>query len=459
MKMKKYILPILLLTLLCSTITSCMKESEDPETDDYCYISAFSLGTLKRVNHTLSSTGEDSTYITTFVAAVFPMSIDQRNLLIENHDSLPHGTRVSAALVNASFTGNLVYKTQDSEMWKKYDKSDSIDFTHPVQFMVVPSSGHGARTYTVKLNVHQLDDRLCSWTKMDSNDALADLTERKAVALDGCIVMMGRHTNGTIVCAQRSTTENTGWTLTEATGAGAANLQTLTITGQGTLAMTTTNGALLTSTDGRDWTATTMPSEGLQLLGASSSRLYAYQGGKLLSCANGGEAWEEESIDDDASLLPTQYTSMMLSQQKDGYSRLILTGYAEGSTDGRGNVWAKTWNIHSTEQEAEWMYYNHSKENPWTCPSMSPLFVMPYNHGLIAFGGQTADKRYKAMSTVFYSPDNGLTWKPSSDIVTPEELHGNTEVTAACCDDSNFIWIIAGKDTWRGHLNSLGFAK
>ncbi len=60
--MKKIIFPFLLVFMFIMTLFSC-SEDEVVLTNSNCYISSFTLGTIKRTLHTTSSTGEDSTYV------------------------------------------------------------------------------------------------------------------------------------------------------------------------------------------------------------------------------------------------------------------------------------------------------------------------------------------------------------------------------------------------------------
>lgn len=70
---------------------SCISDKE-VESDDYCYIWEVSLGSLKREVNMLDALGKDTTIASTYTGSKYPMTINQRELTIENRDSLLYGT-------------------------------------------------------------------------------------------------------------------------------------------------------------------------------------------------------------------------------------------------------------------------------------------------------------------------------------------------------------------------------
>ena len=128
-----------LLTLTVILLGACMKDDDEVTLSNYCYISNVTLGSFKRALTTTASDGSDSTYYTSISGSYFPMSIDQRKLVIENRDSLPYGADVSAILLTISFDGSIVsYRPADTDSasWTAYTSSDSIDLSKPVHLSV-----------------------------------------------------------------------------------------------------------------------------------------------------------------------------------------------------------------------------------------------------------------------------------------------------------------------------------
>ena len=142
--------------LLLLALSSCLKSNDDEEQVYYhdTALTSFKLGTLKRILHTTSSSGEDSTYSSTVLGAAYAFTIDQQKGLVYNVDSLPVGTDVSKVIFTASTknSGSLVLnlRTKDGQRdsLKVYSTTDSIDFTNPVEFRVYNQSGTTYRKYS-----------------------------------------------------------------------------------------------------------------------------------------------------------------------------------------------------------------------------------------------------------------------------------------------------------------------
>lgn len=458
MKLQKYFSGIVFVLLCLYMLSSCMKDDEEVTVDDHCYISAFTLGSLKRTIHTQTASGEDSTYTVVLDASAFPMSIDQRNLVIENRDSLPYGTRVNAVLVTIGYTGVIGYKQAGAVELTTYSSKDSIDFSSPVEFVVYSQNGTSERHYKVKLNVHRQDGTKFDWCVADTSDVLNQLYERKMVAVNQRLVMVGKTSAGAVLMASRSTTLQDSWVVTPTSGTEQADVMTLQVAQDGSFLMSTTIGALLKSTDGVNWQIVTDACENRVLAGVSSDRIYAVFPDALQSSADGGQTWKDETLDVVQAKLPDSYLNLVSCMQADGQHRLVLMGMPLVSSNKNvAEVWSKAWSQSDQEKDAVWMYYPHTADNSFLCPIFLPMFVFSYDKGLVAFGGKTLDGKTDALSTMLYSPDFGLTWKKNDELTLPKELRGNENPLAAVVDGENFIWITAGTVTWRGRLNRLGF--
>lgn len=461
MKLKKYLYHLLLALTVLATMSSCLSsDDEEVISDEYCYISDFTIGNLKRTIYIKSTEGKDSAYTVSFNGSLYPMSIDQRNLLIENKDSLPFGTRVNAVLATISFSGGLAYRVKGDEEWTAYNSKDSIDFGSPLEFLVFSNGGNSERHYTVKLNVHKQDGDKFNWNKMEDTDELRNLNPRKLVAHNGKLYLLGKNAAGEVVCAARSAQIDDKWILCATTHTEKADVNTLQIGADGTLYMSTEEGVVLQSTNGASWDVLSSEAqEGCHLIGVSSTCLFALQQGVLKSSRDNGLSWQVETLDDDAKCLPNEQVSLIESVQSNGYTRLTLIGCKLASNDKKAEVWSKAWSVKGNEEEASWMYYPHTSDNKYLCPQMAPMFVLPYCDGLVAFGGKYADGQKEAMSGMLFSPDYGLTWNTSTNLTLPDELEGCDNPIAATVDEDNFLWIVTGEQTWRGRLNKLGFKK
>lgn len=463
MNAKKYIYPLLFLMTALFCLPSCLTSDDDTEEDEHCYISAFTLGSIKRIVHTTGKAGQDSTYSVSYSGALYPMSINQITQTIENRDSLPYGSQVRAVLTTVTFKGVLYYREAADSIYTTYSNKDSIDFTGPVDFVNYPTLGHGVRHYNVKVNVHQVKGDSLTWARFDSGeraDELETLTACKMVALGDRLVMMGRTAKGEVVSAIHSRSNVLYWDVDRTDGVDLSDADLSTLCTFNNMAlMSNAKGEILQSHDGRTWAVMHEAAAGRRLIGAGNQTLYAVTNGQIESLGKGESEWQKNAMDADASNLPDDQLSLSYFNTESGYERLVLVGNNSQKSDTKAEAWIKSWRGEGAEANAEWMYCTHTNDNKSQCPEMSPLFTMAYDDQVIALGGKSANGNYKSLEKILYSPDFGITWHESDALKTPSEVQGTTAPIAVAVDDENYIWIAAGNRLWRGRLNRLGFAQ
>lgn len=462
--MKKHIIyPLLALLAIPFLLTSCKDDDEETELSDDCYISSLSLGVLKRIVYTKSSQGEDSTYVVTFSGSSYEMSIDQRNLTIENPDSLPIHTRVSAALLNVGFEGVLAWRVAGTEdSWTTFSRSDSLDFTKPLELCVWAAGGSSSQTYTLKVNVHQQKGDSTIWNNIGEAAALNGISERKAIVWNDQLVVLGKNSGNTLTYIQHPTATSGEWVSVATTGTDNAEPSTIQKMGENRLYMSTSDGCILTSTNAVDWSDAGYPTmAGLTLAGASDDNLYALCNEKLYR-SNGGE-WTEEKLDDDNKYLPTGNLNSVYYTMTNGDKRLILVGRCNETDPATAIVWAKTWSS-DEEQTTTWMYYTPNEADKYRCPMLENLCVVYYDNGLQALGGKSYDGRYAAMDSIFHSRDHGIAWRTyvNKDMNVDSQLKADAksaQYITATVDDQQFLWVVLDDKVWRGRINRLGFAR
>ena len=471
MKKNYIILSILALTVVSMTVSSC-KSDDDVEYDDHCYISSYSLGSIKRIMYTTATTGEDSTYYYTFAGSIFPMTINQKTLTIENLDSLPLRSNVSAVLTTVGYTGVLAWreKTDDnSATWETYSSSDSMDLTKPLEYAVMSTDGTSSRIYDLKVNVHQQRGDTMVWNQLDptiSTTAMTGLGERRMVVLNDQLYTLALNGEGSLLALSHPlsvATADDQWTTSSTTGADGINLTSLQQS-DGTLYASTTSGAVISSTDGTTWNTLAAATDGITLTGVSSAYLYAMADGTIKRMAVTGGTWEDETVDDDTSLLPTTGIMSQTYQQTNGYHRIVMAGTREESADTSAVVWSKMWVNDSQESEASWVHYTRSAADKHQCPILESTNMLPYDDGLIVFGGKSSTGHTSAMGMLFYSADNGLVWKLTEhgDMnIEPAltEAAQSAQYISGAVDKNNFLWILTDGLVWRGRINRLGFLR
>lgn len=188
--------------LLACSLGACSDDDDDKKDDPSFYydtygtstlISAFSLGSNDKVLYHLDS--------------VF-FAIDQDRCLIYNVDSLPVGTDVTKLTVSATFpssvraaqfhvTGGKVMR--DTTFSYSSTTADSIDFTGHVQLAVTSLDGNHTRTYTIKVNVHNVEPDSLNWeqrSRRDIPNVNTTLQASKAVQQGDTYYILAQDGNG-----------------------------------------------------------------------------------------------------------------------------------------------------------------------------------------------------------------------------------------------------------------------
>ena len=178
----------MLILVVFATLSSCLKDNDDDVVyyDDTA-ITSFSLGTLARTVHTISTKGEDSIYTASVVGSAYKFYIDQQKGLIYNVDSLPLNTNIKKVVtaVTAKNGGTILvnYRTKDAkDSLVYYSNADSLDFTNPLEFRVYNVAGTVYRKYVISVNAHQEDGDAFNWKRMEEPfSAMADLLAAREI--------------------------------------------------------------------------------------------------------------------------------------------------------------------------------------------------------------------------------------------------------------------------------------
>lgn len=461
--MRKLIYTIIL--FLPFLVASCWNDPEETELDDYCYIKSVTLGSIKRARHTTDSLGNDSIYYTTFTASSVNMTIDQKALTVENRDSLLYGTVPTSVPVTISYDGaTLMYRHpakegEEEEEWTTYDEKDSLDLTQPMHLLLWANNGVDYRVYTLKLNIHQQEGDSLYWSQTDLDaTAFEDMTYTRAAVQNGSLMVLGESPYG-VQLATRNGIASTGvWTKKITNLPLSAQVSTLRQQG-GKMYMSTQEGAIYTSTDGADWQQEGQTVPTLSLVAVSEKFYYALIDGTLHRSANAVD-WTAESLDDDVQYLPVSQIYSRVYTQENGNNRILICGNRNVDSDQTAVVWSKLWYDDLTEEQAEWTYFTQTHENPYSCPRLENLTILPYDGRMVAIGGKSLGQgTHKACDHLYFSDDNGITWKADPELHLPEQLLGASGPLTAAVDDNNYLWIIVNQQVWRGRLNRLGFAR
>lgn len=447
--------------LLLSTsfvFTSCLNDDEESaELSDECYISAFTIGQVKRTLHMKGSEGQDSTYQVSISGSLYKMLIDQRMQVITNRDSLPTGTQLGAVLVTLTNKGTVSYaQASDTTEWKNYSSTDSIDLSQPLIFRVTAENTKCVRDYRVEVNVHQADPASYSWTRMTGVRSLTASEDGYRLFLtDGRAVLLSYDAqNGQVYAATSTTTDATlEWTEQPCTGLPPIS-SVATAQYFGGKFWMQSSATLYVSTDAVAWEE--VASDGVpqlvQLVAASPSVLYASMQDEssqiVVVSTTDGVSWNAMAMENGA--FTGKPVAAVAYQQTNGNSRVLMADNAANAATSL-TVWSLL-----EGREEPWTLFAQPGDNDYLLPAQRHLNIICYNNRLVTFGGQRLGyDTSSALSACYISRDNGITWKVDDDLVPPMSLRGITGPVAAAAE-GEYLWLVVAGQVWRARLNGYG---
>jgi hypothetical protein len=464
--MKKYLLSIASYILAITTLTSCLGEDDSFTYYNDTAITNFSLGTLNRYLHKIKADGTDSIYKRTLNCAGYAFNIDHNNGLIWNTDSLPMDIDASKVICNITTknSGSIGLKNINNDSLTLFSSRDSIDFTQPRDFYIYSNYGTGMKKYTIKVNVHKEKADTCIWTQvLKADPAIAALTEMKALSDGKKIYLFGSVGTETKLYTTAITDGRT-WTEVATTPALTAEAVKSVLIKQSKI-YTISGGKLLSSEDGAGWT--TIASTDLkQLAAASTANIYALSAdNKLMSSADNGATWQEEALDDDAALLPTEDLSFACRKLRtnDNTDKLVIIGNrnaADYAGDTTAMVWTKVDEYGSGARNNPWNYVNFSDDSKWKAPRAKNWQIANYDEGNIkAITGNSLDGSIKALSQIYNSADDGITWINDSVMSIPKDLSSSETSFTMTADGAGSLWIICGGtgQVWKARINRVAW--
>jgi len=472
--MKNRFILIALLLSATAMLTSCLNDNEDDTTyyDDSA-ITSFSLGTLNKIVHTTSSTGEDSTYTTTFDCSDYVFYIDQSKQEIWNPDSLPYGIDASKTLCSVSTknSGSVAVNiltsdgTKDSLVW--YSSSDSIDMTSPRQFHVYNNAGTTVRIYTVRVNVHKEIADTFTWQANVVSKSLASLTRMRAISLNNKIYVFGNE-GGTGVVYSTNETDGATWERLNLSYSSTPSSNICdNVAVKGDYVYLFDNGQLMRSADAKTWNQIATPAI-TQLIGATSARLYALNSsGKIVSSADEGATWTEDLLDSDSQYLPSDNISLCWTASKTNRetNNVVVIGTRDAATyagDSTAMVWGKVEENDEKQNVTTWNFYDVNAEGQYNAPRLTNLQATSYDGGMVALGGTGFGTCTKgAFEALYISYDGGITWVPSDMLTIPDGFSSSNDCFTIVADSRNYLWLICGGtgQVWRGRINRLGWTE
>jgi len=464
-----------LFSLVLLLLSGC-KDEETENTQDYCNITKFSIGALKRTVVKRTGHGQVVKSVSTIYTTGWPFAVDQINNQICNRDSLPTGC-ARRTLLDITYRGKtLFYRSAGADAgvpWTVYVSSDSVTIPENGLDFRVEGAGGISRTYRVKLNIHKQEAGDWQWNNRSEGPDMSRWRNARLVTLDKRVLLYGT-ADGSEWELWRTQGDET-WEKVSMSGLpSGANMDGI-VAGKN-LYVCDADGQVWTCADGAQWARHGL-SDTKRLIGVSDNRLYAVRGGNLYSGAlSDGTDWVEEVLDDRPSQM-TDFSSLdsvrcIFTHRDNSLKRLLMVATLKNPTPGdlTAREWTKMWTADGDELTRAWAYYTPAWQNRYELPAMRPMAVAQTNGNLVAFGGSRPQQdNITPLNYIYLSEDCGLTWHTDDLFYLPDELWGKKcSWLNAASDSEGYVWIVArvsdadgNEATYvlRGRQNSLGFAK
>ena len=384
-------------------VTSCLG-SDDDEVTYYgdTAITSFALGTMNRYVHTTSSAGADSVYKTTYAGSGYVFYIDQLTCDIYTVDSLPKGTDVAHVIttINTKNGGTAVWKSAISDTLTAYSSTDSVNLSVQRELRVYANDGSSFRTYRVKVNVHQEEANVFTWSALPVSNQLAAISDMRATCQGGKVYVYGKN-------------------------------------GDEDVCYSTAIG------DGRNWASDNMPET--ETVNTADMTL----------SDNKYAPWLPTQ---DMSLVRLPKVTNTDANQ------LVLVGnrsVEQYPDDQYAVIWGKVEETAAGSENQPWIYYEHAADNHYLLPRLQHLQVVKYGDQMLALGGSGIGAcTVAAFKQLYASRDGGITWKSDSRFALPAGFAADEQSFAMTVDENQYLWIVCGGSgqVWRGRFSQLGWA-
>lgn len=446
--MRKYI-PIILFVVTCVSlvfVSSCIKDDE-VENSPTCVITSMSVSDIKSYLTTTSSDGTDSIYTRTISGRNIQFNIDQVNGRIYSIDSLPSWTNLNRVVASFSYVGQLYAKwAVDSQYYPISNGQDSLDFSTPLDLLVVASDGISKKHYTAVIYRYTANADSLLWSEPCTIDIQLTSAPKLITSNDQLYLFAEIEGKPSVSYANADGLAwNTGFELiTTATHLDCQSVQFF----NGKFYALDTDGTIYSSVDGVTWNVASVQTI-QKLLAADRFYLYAFDGTQIIASSD-LNTWTSNGIRH-LDMLPDQFiTSTAYDTRTNSNLQVnVMAGVTNNHAD-YAVVWYK---ISAKEQTSnqQWDYITVSSENQYPLPALDNLVTFHYNDALYALGGD---------NNLFYkSEDNGITWKQVTEYqFPPAALKANIPVGAAVCRE--YVIMVQTDDAgnltlWKGKINKL----
>ena len=194
--------------------------------------------------------------------------------------------------------------------------------------------------------------------------------------------------------------------------------------------------------DADEWEDIMAKEELRKFIGEGTVEAYAFDyDNKIMVSKDDGATWVPDSVDGDASLLPTQSSAFVSIPfgVNDSTDYQLMVGSCEKEKT-ESVVWRKIAEFGYDYDPCKWVQIPSDPRNDYYLPKLEHISLLYYNGLILAIG---SDKK------IYQSRDKGITWKTSKAYTLPEGFDSKDFIAFS---DFEYIWIYARDkgEAWRG---------
>lgn len=418
-RLPKKLLPALLIML--GVVSSCNKEEETVSD-----VPAVTISTVAVKSFNLKA----DTKVLNKLDSVF-FSIDLKNGVIFNADSLPKGTKITKLIPVITFQTSMSEATivMENGTGAKTDTinyltnaTDSVDFSRNVSLRVTAADGVNKYTYRIKVNVHKQEPDSMMWDKL----AMAKLPsrlpspiEQKSLKHNDVTYSLIKESDNSLTLATSDNLFKGDWKKQEVSLPFNPDIRSFDATSKA-LYILDTDGNLYSSADGVTWSSTSE-----KWVGIIGPYLESMLGIKdtpsgLMHCHYPASDLISDSAVDPEFPIKGRSAFKTIPTKWSPYPTGIFVGGVKPSGELSSDTWAfdgSVWTVISNvgvtavEGAALIKYVDYRDTG-------KPFSKKPYEVWLL-IGGKNANNSYSR--NIHISHDNGVTWKKGSTLMNLPE--------------------------------------
>ena len=407
-------------------------------------------------------------------------SIDQRNNLIYNYDSLPYQTILPDSVIvkyaTTSTIANVQNITDGDSIW--IVSGDSLNVSKPLRLKVYALDGSRTKEYDVLVNIHQVDPDSIQYTRIaEVNFLFAE--NSKTVKLQGGYYTFSKAADGIISLYKSDNMKD--WGNEVLTGLPNSTVVSGILSdGKSIYAYTKEDegGELYYSSDAVSWEKipceypvisvlgylppSKIQSGGLSIVVKKENSLYfmfmASSG--ILNDFQLGQQLSDNFPISDFSTINSQVLTV---------ERITLVGGKSQSNEDMNTVWSTQDGLYwanlsgGSSKGAIPLIENKTIEGVIENKAIGGANVFYYNNELYLLNGKTADGSYN--KDIYFSIDGGVTWGTKEGKYLPVGNYPARYGASVVTDDTGtYFYIIGGqnsntcKDVWMVFINRRIFA-